>query len=379
MRINEFIIKQLFLLVSIIYSIYEDYPKRDRVLEGAMRFLIKNFILSIFFTLNLFGEDWTWSYKKKFTINEAKELAKKPNIVFSKVPVPNFNQLIFCWNAFRPIKGHFVFYVQSRDSITKKWGEWFKMLEWGAGGVQKSNSIKRKEGASYNHVRLELPKDKLADGFKFKVESQGDADLSNLRLLGVSISDFSKFKSTNVDSQLLKFSPVYIKNIPKRSQMLLNHDDGKEMCSPTSTSMLIEYLSKKNVDPIDFANKVYDHGLGSYGSWPFNTACAFEACPSHFFRVIRLNSFSELYSYLIKGLPVVVSVRGKLLTAAKEYESGHLILICGWDPKAKKIICHDPAFDSDDKVLHKYDLEDFLRAWERSHHLCYVVEKRHED
>lgn len=388
MRISQFIIKWLFLYIKIIYYKYINITQRDRAPKGAlMKFLLKkkfNLFLSIFSlcTMSILGiycEDWTWSYRKKFTVNEAKELAKKPNVVFSKVPVPNFNQLIFCWNAFRPTKGYFVFYVQPRDSITKQWGEWYKMIEWGSGGIQKSNCIKRKNGPCYNHVRLELPKDKLADGFKFKVECQNGADLSGLRLLGVSISDFSKFKPTNIGSEILKYSPIHIKNIPKRSQMVLNHDDSKEMCSPTSTSMLIEFLSKKNIDPVDFANKVYDNGLGSYGSWPFNTSCAFESCPSHFFRVIRMNSFSDLYSYLTKGLPVIVSVRGKLPTAAKEYESGHLILICGWDPKNKKVICHDPAFDSDGKVLHKYDLEDFLRAWERSHHLCYIVEKRHED
>ena len=47
--------------------------------------------------------------------------------------------------------------------------------------------------------------------------------------------------------------------------------------------------------------------------------------------------------------------------------------------KSKKVLCHDPAFETNVKVFHKYDLIDFLRAWEKSYHLAYVVEKRHED
>jgi len=42
-----------------------------------------------------------------------------------------------------------------------------------------------------------------------------------------------------------------------------------------------------------------------------------------------LNSFEELYRYLVKSLPVVVSIRGPLKTmpVKKTYSEGHLLVV----------------------------------------------------
>ena len=326
------------------------------------------------FISNLSSNDWTWSYRKKFNEEETKKLSDKPNIIYSKVQVPQYNQLIFSWNAIRPKKGYFSFYVQPRYAITKTWGEWYKMADWGA-RVQKSYCILKDGDTSFMYVRLELPHGKLADGFRLKIEPQKGANLSNLRLISVCVSDFSKFSPENID-QFDQLPPVDIEGIVKKSQMLLNHSHNNKMCSPTSTCMLVSFLTKKYINPLSFALKVYDNGLQAYGSWPFNIAHAFERCLSYYFRVIRLGSFIDLHKYLSNGTPVVVSVRGKMDGAPLEYNKGHLILIKGWDSKTKEVICHDPAFDDNSLVEHRYDISSFLRAWERSHRLAYVAEKQ---
>lgn len=329
------------------------------------------------FVVNLssFQNEWTWSYQKKIDKEFKSKLGTK-FWVFYRTEVPNYNQLIFSWNSYRPIEGYFSFYIQVRNSITKKWSKWFKMIDWGK-DIQQSYSTIINGDISYHFVRLEIPKNEFSDGFKLKIESEKNAELSNLKMINICISNLSKFLPQAVDKNILKLPSVHVKNIPKKSQILLDHIDNKKMCSPTSTSMLISYLKKKEINAIDFAMNAYDNGLKVYGSWPFNAAHAFEKCPIYFFKVMRLNSFNELHSYLMKGLPVVVSVRGKLIGAPQEYNSGHLLLVNGWDQRNKAVRVHDPAFDQNYKVEHKYKIKTFLQAWERSHRLSYVVEKRY--
>ncbi|NCX96855.1 MAG: hypothetical protein EBX41_10730 [Chitinophagia bacterium] len=162
--------------------------------------------------------------------------------------------------------------------------------------------------------------------------------------------------------------------LPILNSSFLEHEDCKKMCSPTATSMQVGYLAGKQLDVLEFASKTFDHGLGAYGSWPFNTAHAFEVYPQKNFRVVRLNSFADLYQYLKAGIPVVVSVRGYLQGAPQEYKQGHLLTVIGWDQDYGEVICHDPAIYGDQNVEHVYHLSHFLRGWESSHRLAYVAE-----
>jgi hypothetical protein len=316
--------------------------------------------------------DWTWSYRKKISSDN---ISINQNFTFSKIQIPHFNQLIFSWNSIRPKSGYFTFFVQARNSITKRWENWYKMADWGH-KIQRSHCKMVDGETCYIYVRLELPFGKLADGFRLKIESHKKADLANLKMIGVCISNLYKFKPETICNEILRLPSTKISGILKKSQMKIDHVHNKRMCSPTSTSMLISYLTNKQIDPLDFALNSYDYGLEAYGSWPFNIAHAFEIFPERYFRVLRLKSFADLHNQISLGNPVVVSVRGRLFGAPQEYNSGHLILITGWDQKKKQIIVHDPAFEEDHKVEHRYGLLTFMRGWERSHRLAYISEKR---
>lgn len=317
-------------------------------------------------------EQWTWLFTKKFTQKEIVSNKIRNSLVFAKQNVPSFCQLIFSWNAFRPTKGHFSFYAQVRDAKTHQWHEWHKMIDWGK-DIQQSY-LHKGPVTEYCHVRLEVPKESLADGLRIKIVPSENADLSLLKAIAVNISNLTKFKLVP-HAQHGNFPSIVINDIPQQSQMILEHPRAEHMCSPTSCSMLVSYLSKKTVNALDFAHKVYDQGLDSYGSWPFNTAHAYEQCNGTFlFHVARLHSFADIYTKLQQSIPVVVSVRGPLVGAPREFKNGHLILVVGWDQKLKKVICHDPAFDNNQKVTTLYDINSFCNAWARSHHLAYLAE-----
>lgn len=315
-------------------------------------------------------QEWTSLHRKFFSTQELLANKHKHKIVYSKLDLPNFTQLIFSWNAARPLHGYFTFWVQVRDSHTKKWTQWFKMIEWGK-GVQRSFKSDLYRGIEYIHVRLETGKH-FGDGFRIKVEPQGGADLSYLQGMNVALSDLTLFAAEN---KIHYLPSIMVKGVPTFSQFLLDHPRNAALCSPTSSAMVCSYLLQRIIDPLEFAEGSYDYGLEVYGSWPFNTAHMFEISQGEIHScVCRLPSFKHLYKELSKGLPVIVSVRGPLQGSATPYSGGHLLVVVGWDAKTNEVICHDPAFDSSKAVIKRYPLQDFLLAWERSHRLAYVVE-----
>jgi|SRR5579872_449478 len=315
---------------------------------------------------------WVSMFHKKLTEDDL-QAAVNNTLVFTKADVPEFSQLMFSWNAMRPQKGFFTFFVQVRNSLTKKWSTWHRMIDWGA-GVQRSYESKGDSFSQYVHVRLEM-KRYLADAFRIKIIAHHQASLDLLKGFAVTISNKNAFKPELLSKDIELLPSVTVKNVPRISQFALNHPDSGRICSPTSCTMLMRYLTGCVIDPIDFAEKSFDHGLGAYGSWPFNMAHAFEESEGkNWFFNTRLNSFLELHAQLSRNIPVVVSVRGSMAGAPRPYPKGHLLIVVGWDAKTQQVICHDPASETDHHTLQRYKFRDFVRAWELSHRLVYWVE-----
>jgi hypothetical protein len=317
--------------------------------------------------------DWTWFYKKQFNLVESQQNSGKSQLLFVKEDIPAFTQLIFSWNAKRPTQGYFSFFVSVRDAKNKQWTPWLKMSDWGQ-NIQKSY-LSEARLAKNMHVRLEMRNAQLADAFKLRVQVFKGAEMNDLKVVATTLSNFAKFQNEQMDSTTLALPSVYITEVPMLSQRVLDHPRSDSLCSPTSSTMLTSFLLKKLLDPIEFAEKSYDGGLGVYGSWPFNMAHAFECCDGNItFAVRRLKSFTELHEQLQKKIPIVVSVRGHLEGAAKEMPHGHLLVVVGYDSVQHRVLCHDPAFPSNSEVFKKYRLKSFLAAWERSHRLAYIAE-----
>jgi hypothetical protein len=316
---------------------------------------------------------WTWTHRKHFTERQRSENKQKKEIVYTKEGVEPFTQLVFSWNALRPLHGHFSFSVRVRNAKTKKWSKWHSMADWGH-GTQKSYLTRADSFTQFFHVRLQTIGSSQADAFSIKIMAHSRADLSLVHAITVCLSDYTKFRSEVAHNFYGSLSTVKIKGIPIKSQLDAQHARKEEICSPTSCSMVTSFLTGKEVDSAQFAQSAYDASLDQYGSWPFNMAHAFDMCKgSHNFAVMRLNSFVGLHDRLVEGMPVIVSVRGSLTGAPKVYENGHLLVVCGFDAIKKRVLCLDPAVI--EKKVSAYDLTDFLRAWERSHRLCYVVER----
>lgn len=332
------------------------------------------FFLSMLAVAGLQAGQWAEMHHKKFSEHELRRYAHDNELYYCKESVPMFSQLLCSWNAIRPIKGHFVFFVQARNAHTQKWGVWHKMTEWGK-NVQYSHATKSDGFTKYVHVRLETEPLQLADAFRVKVIGAKGAPLTNVKSIAVTTANLRAFKPERITDTLYSLQSVHLARVPKISQMALDHPDNKKICSPVSCAMLTHYLSGKPVSPMAFAKLSHDKGLKIYGSWPFNTAHAFERCKGkEWFYTTRLNSFTDLHQQLTRGIPTIVSIRGALPGAVKSFPHGHLLVIVGWDKTKKEVLCHDPAESKHHMVLKRYKLDHFLTAWERSHRLTYWAE-----
>lgn len=281
-----------------------------------------------------------------------------------------FNELILSWNGMRPPEGEFQFFISVKID---DWSPWLLYSSWGSEG--QSSFFQSCEQASVQVFQdaFKVLSNKKATGFQIKIEMTGGAKLENINGLHVYTNGETK---KAVPSNLLNVASLFL-NVKGISQMTLNCARHKDLCSPTSTTAVTRYLSKKDaIDPISFASHVWDSGFDIFGNWVLNLAEASTHLSSEWSCwVERVDGFDEIYKQLIEGIPVIVSVRGPLKGGALPYSKGHLLAIIGYDASHSKVICMDPAFPSDDETLVSYDLEDFMQAWNRRGNIAYIFRK----
>lgn len=289
--------------------------------------------------------------------------------VWQEEGLAGFNELILSWNAKLPEQGGFKFYLSVKK---EEWSPWFLYSAWGASGRESFKN--ESDGILVYQDALEVLGDEKARGFRVKIEAEGGADLREVFALHAYTNSDRKKESAFRD---LLLDPIAL-DVPKRSQMALDHVRNAHLCSPTSTSAVVSYFLHTPVDPVTFAEKVWDGGFDIYGNWVFNVALASSYLQEPFrCWVERLGSFEEIYERLKKATPVVVSVRGPLKGSASAYASGHLLIVRGFDADGQRVLVMDPAFPTDEETYVSYDLKDFMEAWERRGRIAYIFERKH--
>lgn len=286
--------------------------------------------------------------------------------VFEKSTSLPFNELILSWNGFRPKIGRWAFYVSLYQS---DWSPYLKYAEWGQ-NEQKTFQSAPPDSNARSYQDVVSPKTGHASAFRILVAAEEGADLSMLHGIHVFCTDSSKFQT----APLPDLPSLCLNGVFPHSQMTLPHPRHRDLCSPTSTTAAINFLLKKKaVDPLAIAREVHDSGFDIYGNWILNTAAAYEALNGNYQTfVARLPNFSAVHAQLAKELPVVLSVKGTLPGAQIPYPYGHLILVIGYDGSARKVLCMDPAFNSDGETLVAYPIEPFLEAWGTRRNLAYL-------
>jgi hypothetical protein len=150
----------------------------------------------------------------------------------------------------------------------------------------------------------------------------------------------------------------------------------RDVCSPTSIGMILDYWGADAPPTAVLAAAVRDRAAGIYGNWFLNTAFAGRQLDAY---ISRMSSFEELERELAAGRPVVCTIafeRGELNGSPIPRTKGHLVLARGIDPKGR-VIVNDPAAPSGTSVRRDYDRAQFGRAWlVRKGGVCYCFSPR---
>lgn len=309
--------------------------------------------------------DFSHLYKEE--VKEAGE-----TYLWRQEELPPFNELLLSWDALRPTKGSFLFQV--RICVDSVWSPWLNYGEWSSSTQHSFSESFPETFAKVFQDTAETCDGKLATAFEVRVRGEGGASLQSLTNLYVCTSSLNHFKQNSPTS----LENVQVPDIKGQSQMILDHPRGKDMCSPTSTSTVINFLmGSGTVEPLIFASRVKDERFDIYGNWAFNVAEANNLLHGKYTcHIERLNSFDALFEHLKNGMPVVVSVKGSLPGAVKPYNGGHLMVIIGFDTNTQKVLCIDSAYSSNKETYAAYPLEDFLKVWGTRKNLAYVFEKK---
>lgn len=163
--------------------------------------------------------------------------------------------------------------------------------------------------------------------------------------------------------------------VPQKAQG--NYPNGGVMCSPTTTTMLLQYwsvmLNRQDlyVDVPQTIDGVWDRVYNGAGNWPFNMAFAgsFGGLRAY---VSRLASMDDLAAWLEKKVPVACSVAFSILNGKPldPKEAGHLVVLVGFTAEGDPVF-NDPARRAE--VRRTYKRADFEAAWKHSKRTVYLV------
>lgn len=296
------------------------------------------------------------------------ECEKNNNIfVWEETQLNPFDELIVSWNAERPLSGSYLIQV---SLLMSEWTPWLDYALWSTNHQHTFNTCLSDVCLQVYQDTVEVLENNKSTGFRVRVIVNQNASLEGFRALHISAIDRDQHTVSVVPSE---GTSVHLQ-FEGLSQMALSDERRGRLCSPTSTTAVTRFLlNSLDVSPIEFANSVVDSAFDIYGNWILNVAQASHVLGVswHCF-VARLTTFNQIIDQLIKGYPVVVSIKGPLKGGALPYASGHLIVVTGYDSESQEVFCMDPAFPADELTHVRYALDEFLTAWSRRKGLAYM-------
>lgn len=276
-----------------------------------------------------------------------------------------FDSAVVSWNAETP-DGTWIA-VEASSRIGAAWTAWYRLGVWASGGADVTRHSFDGEKDVSGHVATDtiVLKEK-ADALRIRVTlfSVDGTATPTLRRIAVALAD------TVAPKEQAKGGLAWgtVLDVPGRSQMVFA-DGGEVWCSPTSTSMIMDYWSKKQSEsawsvPVPTAAAgTFDVVYGGNGNWPFNVAYA--ASLGLDGAVGWFAGVSDLEPWIAAGVPLAVSAAwsaGELDNAPITSTSGHLIVVVGFDDKGN-VVVNDPAAASDAAVRRTYARDQFEQAW----------------
>jgi hypothetical protein len=294
------------------------------------------------------------------------EFEKETNSMTS-MPVKSsvdWDELVVSWNVRGKGDATFEARLIYPDATTK----WYQLGVWSAAARHSVNG----QDDSYAKIDTDTLHAKRP-GAKVQLRvTVNSGSLDDVKYLALAFRD-SKATPPPMEPNTHAWGRVI--DVAPRSQ--LDYPEGAKIwCSPTSTSMILDYWSHKLNRPEmsltvpEVAKSVYDSTYKGTGNWPCNTAFAgsFDGMRAY---VSRLTDVSELERWIEVGVPIATSVSYNRLKGKNTSGSGHLIVCVGFTEKGD-IIVNDPGTRLDN-VRRTFSRDLFKQAWADSGNTVYII------
>src|SRR3954467_8267469 len=304
-----------------------------------------------------------------------------------------FNELVSSWNAKTPA-GTWVQSEIQPQLADGHWAKWYILGRWTSNDSDFHRTSVGGQGDADGFVSIDtfFAKDHPAVAYRLRLtlfRRAGSKATPTVTRFSAVASNITNQKNVFPSTTTMTGKTIDL-GLPQYSQEIHHgeypqYDNGGEAwCSPTSTSMVVAYWAKKfpsrgyqpsaaetswvnpaYADPVvDFtARAVYDYHYNGAGNWPFNAAYA--ASRGLVADVTQLHNLAEAEPFLKAGIPLVASVAwdSNKLDGGIKSTNGPLLVIEGFSADGTKVLVNDPASIDDSAVLHRYDREQFERAW----------------
>ncbi|MEA4832166.1 MAG: N-acetylmuramoyl-L-alanine amidase [Oscillospiraceae bacterium] len=310
------------------------------------------------------------------TISSGNMISLRPKadigtFVSNPIDIGAFKKLYLSWNA--SLRGG---KISLSVALERKDGTFTDYYSWGTRSAKKTEnaSASRSDNDASLDIDTLLVRSQITGRVIVRAEitrgSSFSPEIYNITFTtdGEPSASFTDRRSSGVTSIKLDTSPRSQNKIP---------DIGSVICSPTSLSIVLDYLGK-NIPTASVAAGVKDNAEGIYGNWSFNVAYAAE---NGFFAYVDLYNDAALESAVIAGTPVVCSIAtssvDELKGSTSAYPAGHLLCVIGFETKDGQMyyIVNDPCSSDDESALREYKKDEFLRAWNG---IVYIIQKRPE-
>ncbi len=268
-----------------------------------------------------------------------------------------FKRCVISWNALTPDDSGLL--LEARVRFGQRWSKYLRIAQWSNNPLANTSFEDSDQGVLLETDTIICKNS--ADALQLRVTLRGQAVLTGLA--ATFTDDTSPTLGAASDQKAWGLELA----VPQHSQMIYPKG-GQVWCSPTSTTMLLEYWANKLGLPLadtvpKAAQAVWDVAYNGAGNWAFNMAYVGAKGLQGF--VAHLGSFAAAEAYLANGIPIALSIGwedGTLDGAPIGHSHGHLVVLRGFTPTGDPII-NDPAHPSDQAVRVIYKRDQLERAW----------------
>lgn len=295
-----------------------------------------------------------------------------------------FTDLLPSWNVQTPDETGVRFDVRVRDAATGQWTDWLYIGSWGKILAGLNRKIESGNATiDIDELKLSAPADAYQIRGRLYSFSFDPKIVPSVRRVAVCYSgEASAFAGTErpaVDVTLDRAGVETLDwrrdlNVPYRPQGDSPPPLRSQICSPTSTSMVMQYWGVDR-PTVENAMAIYDAEYDLFGNWNRAVQRAAECGLDGW--LIRLRNWEQVKPYIAAGIPLVATIsfrKGEFPSALYDSTPGHLIVIRGFT-KDGDVIVNDPAVrDKGNGVIYKAD--ELGPAWfVNKGGATYVIEK----